>query len=98
MALAYVRACEGDVAAWERIGARSQRNWPPKTPGAGNQPATRRMSGDLTDVRHPRLEAALTGHTSVIPAVTYRLLSAGLDATARPWELNFEEVSARLHP
>lgn len=55
---------------------------------------------DVSDPRNPRLEASLAGHTAPIKAMTFlpgrRLLSAGLDATARPWELNFEEVSSHV--
>lgn len=57
---------------------------------------------DLTDTQHPHLETTLAGHTSMIRAVTFapdgRLLSAGLDATVRPWNLDLASVMAHLHP
>ncbi|MBB1152034.1 nSTAND1 domain-containing NTPase [Amycolatopsis dendrobii] len=57
---------------------------------------------DLSDRQHPRVEATLTGHTSLIRAMSYlpdgRLLSAGLDGAARPWDLNLDAATGHLHP
>ncbi|WP_410632169.1 helix-turn-helix domain-containing protein [Amycolatopsis sp. cmx-4-83] len=55
---------------------------------------------DLTDPHHPRLDASLSGHLAPIHAMTFlpdgRLLSAGADGTARPWNLDFDAVTAHM--